>query len=51
MKYVGLIEDMYNNVVASVRTSDENTNDFSIIIGRTTSRVSFELLPFCLDDG
>ena len=33
MKYVGLIKDMYNNVVTSVRTSDGDTNDFPIRIG------------------
>ena len=34
-KYVGLIKDMYNNVVtsASVRTSDGDTDDFPIKIG------------------
>ena len=32
MKYVGLIKDMYN-VVTSVRTSDGDTDDFSIMIG------------------
>jgi hypothetical protein len=32
MKYVGLIKDMYNSVVTSVRTSDGDTNDFSIRI-------------------
>ena len=32
-KYVGLIKDMYNNVVTSVRTSDGDTDDFSIRIG------------------
>jgi hypothetical protein len=26
IKYVGLIKEMYNNVVASVRTSDRDTN-------------------------
>ena len=31
-KYVGLIKDMYNNVVTSVRTSDGDTDDFSIRI-------------------
>ena len=31
-KYVGLIKDMYNNVVTSVRTSDEDTDDFPIRI-------------------
>ena len=40
-KYVGLIKDMYNNVVTSVRTSD----------GNTTSRVSFKPLSVCLSDG
>jgi hypothetical protein len=32
-KYITLIKDMYNNVVSSVRTSDEDTNDFPINIG------------------
>jgi hypothetical protein len=32
-KYITLIKDMYDNVVTSVRTSDENTNDFPINIG------------------
>ena len=32
-KYVGLIKNMYNNVVTSVRTSDGDTDDFSIRIG------------------
>ena len=32
MKYVGLIKDMYNNVVTSVRTSDGDTDDFTISI-------------------
>ena len=27
-KYVGLIKDMYNNVVTSVRTSDGDTDDY-----------------------
>ena len=31
-KYVGLIKDMYNNVVTSVRTSGD-TDDFLIMIG------------------
>ena len=31
-KYVGLIKDMYNNVVTSVRTSDGDTDDFPIRI-------------------
>jgi hypothetical protein len=32
-KYLGLNKDMNNNVVTSVQTSDEDTNDFSHIIG------------------
>ena len=32
-KYVGLIKDMYNNVVTSVRTSDGDTDDSPIRIG------------------
>jgi hypothetical protein len=32
-KYITLVKDMYNNVVTSVRTSDEDTNDFLINIG------------------
>jgi hypothetical protein len=32
-KYITLIKDMYDNVVTSVRTSNRDTNDFSINIG------------------
>jgi hypothetical protein len=32
-KYITLIKDMYDNVVTSVRTSNVDTNDFSINIG------------------
>jgi hypothetical protein len=32
IKYITLIKDMYDNVVTSVRTSDEDTNDFPINI-------------------
>ena len=32
-KYVGLIKDMYNNIVTSVRTSDGDTDNFLIRIG------------------
>jgi hypothetical protein len=32
-KYITLINDMYDNVVTSVRTSDGDTNDFPINIG------------------
>ena len=31
--YINLIKDMYKNVVASVRTSDGDTDEFSINIG------------------
>jgi hypothetical protein len=31
--YITLIKDMYDNIVTSVRTSDEDTNDFLINIG------------------
>jgi hypothetical protein len=33
IKYITLIKDMYDNIVTSVRTSDGDTNDFSINIG------------------
>ena len=32
-KYVGLIKNIYNNVVTRVRTSDGDTDDFLIMIG------------------
>jgi hypothetical protein len=32
LKYITLIKDMYDNVVTSVRTSDGDTNNFSINI-------------------
>jgi hypothetical protein len=32
-KYITLIKDMYDNIVTSVRTSDEDTRDFLINIG------------------
>jgi hypothetical protein len=32
-KYVGLVKDMYNDVVTSVRTSDGDTYDFYIRVG------------------
>ena len=31
-KYVGLIKDMYNNIVTSVRTSNGDADDFPIRI-------------------
>jgi hypothetical protein len=33
MKYIGLIKDMYNNVVTSVQTNDGDADDFPIRIG------------------
>jgi hypothetical protein len=33
IKYIIIIKDMYDNVVTSVRTSDRDTNNFSINIG------------------
>jgi hypothetical protein len=33
IKYITLIKDMYDNIMTSVRTSDGDTNDFSINIG------------------
>jgi hypothetical protein len=32
-KYITLIKEMYDNVMTNVRTSDGDTNDFSINIG------------------
>ena len=48
-KYVGLIKDMYNNVVTRVRTSDGDTDDFPIRIGLHQGSA---LSPYvCLSDG
>ena len=49
-KYVGLIKDLYNNVVTSVRTSDGDTDDFLI---RLELHQGSALSPylFCLSDG
>jgi hypothetical protein len=33
-KYITLIKDIYDNVVTSIQTSDRDTNDFLINIGR-----------------
>jgi hypothetical protein len=33
IKYITLIKDMYDNIVTNVRTSEGDTNDFSINIG------------------
>jgi hypothetical protein len=46
-KYITLIKDMYDNVVTSVRTSDRDTNDFSINIGLHQGSP----LSICLGDG
>jgi hypothetical protein len=47
-KYITLIKDMYDNVVASVRTSDGDTNDFPINIelyqGSALSPYLFDLV-------
>jgi hypothetical protein len=32
-KYITLIKDIYNNIMTSVRTSNGDTNNFSINIG------------------
>ena len=45
-KYVGLIKDIYNNVVTSVRTSDGDTNDFPIRIGRIGLNQGSALSPY-----
>jgi hypothetical protein len=50
-KYITLIKDMYNNVVTSVRTSDEDTNDFSINIGlHQESALSPYLFALVMDE-
>ena len=50
-KYVGLIKDMYNNVVTSVRTSDEDTDDFPIRIGlHQRSALSPYLFALMMDE-
>ena len=48
-KYVGLIKDMYNNVVTRVRTSDGDMDDFPIRIGLYQGS-AFEPLFVCLSD-
>jgi hypothetical protein len=50
-KYITLIKDMYDNVVASVRTSDRNTNNFPINIGlRQRSTLSPYLFALVMDE-
>ena len=38
-KYIGLIKDMYNNVVTRVRTSNGDTDDFPM-----TSRLGYDYI-------
>jgi hypothetical protein len=50
-KYIILINDMYNNIVTSVRTSDEDTNDFPINIGlHQGSALSPYLFAFMMNE-
>jgi hypothetical protein len=50
-KYITLIKNMYDNVVTSVRTSDKDTNNFSINIGLYQgSALSPYLFIFVMDE-
>ena len=50
-KYVTLIKDMYNNVVTSVRTNDDNTDYFSIKIRlHQGSALSMYLFTLVMDE-
>jgi hypothetical protein len=50
-KYITLINDMYDNVVTSVRTSDRDTNDFPINIGlHQASALSPYLFALVMDE-
>jgi hypothetical protein len=50
-KYITLIKDMYDNIVISVRTSDRDTNDFSINIGlHQGSALSPNLFALVMDE-
>jgi hypothetical protein len=50
-KYITLIKDMYNNVVTSVRTSNEDTSDFPINIGlHQESALSPYLFALVMDE-
>ena len=50
-KYVELIKDMYNNIVTRVRTSDGDTDNFSIRIGlHQGSALSPYLFTLVMDD-
>ena len=48
-KYVGLIKNMYNNVVTSVRTSDGDTDDFScaLVMDEVTRDIQGDI-PWCM---
>ena len=51
MKYVGLIKDMYNNVVTIIRTSNGDTDDFPIRIGlHQGSTLSSYLFALMMDE-
>jgi hypothetical protein len=51
LKYITLIKDMHDNVVTSVRTSDGDTNDFSINIGlHQRSALSPYLFALVMDE-
>ena len=50
-KYIGLINDMYNNVMTSVQTSDGDTDDFPIRIGlHQESALSPYLFALVMDE-
>jgi hypothetical protein len=49
-KYITLIKDIYDNIVTSVRTSDRDTNDFSIDIGLQGSALSPHLFALVMDE-
>jgi hypothetical protein len=50
IKYVGIIKDMYNNVMTSVWTSDGDTHDLPIRIGIQESALSPYLLVLAMDE-
>jgi hypothetical protein len=50
-KYITLVKDMYDNIVPSVRTSDEDTNDFLINIRlHQGSALSLYLFTLVMDE-
>jgi phage gp37-like protein len=51
LKYVGLVKDMYNNVVTSVQTRDGDTNDFLIrTVLRQGSTLSSYFFAMVMDE-